>query len=214
MSAPANFNNQKPSIDPANVAMLLIDHQSGLFQTVGDMPMPELRLRAAALAKMATLTKIPVITTASVPQGPNGPLIPEIHENAPHAQYVARKGEINAWDNPEFVAAVKATGKKQLIIAGVVTEVCVAFPVLDAIEAGFEVFVITDASGTFNELTRDSAWHRMTAAGAQLMTWFGMACELHRDWRNDVEGLGTLCANHIPDYKNLITSYNALKGIK
>lgn len=87
-------------------------------------------------------------------------------------------------------------------------------PVLDAIEAGFEVFVITDASGTFNELTRDSAWHRMTAAGAQLMTWFGMACELHRDWRNDVEGLGTLCANHIPDYKNLITSYNALKGLK
>jgi len=80
MSSPANFNNQRPVIDPSNVAMLLIDHQSGLFQTVGDMPMPELRLRAAALAKMATLAKIPVITTASVPQGPNGPLIPEIHD--------------------------------------------------------------------------------------------------------------------------------------
>ena len=76
MNMPANFNNQKPSIDPADVAMLLIDHQSGLFQTVGDMPMPELRLRAAALARMATLANIPVITTASVPQGPNGPLIP------------------------------------------------------------------------------------------------------------------------------------------
>ncbi len=60
---------------------------------------------------MATLAKMPVITTASVPQGPNGPLIPEIHQNAPHAKYVARKGEINAWDNPEFVEAVKATGK-------------------------------------------------------------------------------------------------------
>ena len=125
MSPPANFGNAKPSIDPANAAMLLIDHQSGLFQTVGDMPMPELRARAAALARMATLAKLPVITTASVPQGPNGPLIPEIHQNAPHAQYVARKGEINAWDNAEFVAALKATGKKQLIIAGVVTEVCV-----------------------------------------------------------------------------------------
>ena len=139
MSAPANFNNQKPSIDPANVAMLLIDHQSGLFQTVGDMPMPELRLRAAALAKMATLTKIPVITTASVPQGPNGPLIPEIHENAPHAQYVARKGEINAWDNPEFVAAVKTTGRKTLIIAGTITGVCMAFPAISAAYDGYVV---------------------------------------------------------------------------
>lgn len=87
-------------------------------------------------------------------------------------------------------------------------------PALDAIEAGFDVFVITDASGTFNALTRDSAWSRMTEAGVQLMTWFGMSCELHRDWRNDVEGLGTLVANHVPDYKNLITSYNALKSNK
>jgi nicotinamidase-related amidase len=61
------------------------------------------------------------------PAGPNGPLIPEIHANAPHAQYVARKGEINAWDNPEFVAAVKATGRKTLIIAGTITSVCMAF---------------------------------------------------------------------------------------
>src|SRR6187402_2228238 len=109
----ANFNGQRPVIDPDDAVMLLIDHQSGLFQTVNDMPMPKLRAHAAALARMATLTKLPVIVTASVPQGPNGPLIPEIMQNAPHAQYVARKGEINAWDNPDFVAAVKATGRKQ-----------------------------------------------------------------------------------------------------
>lgn len=69
---------------------------------------------------------------------------------------------------------------------------------------------VTDASGTFNELTRDAAWQRLHAAGAQRMTWFGVACELHRDWRNDVEGLGALFANHIPDYRNLITSYTTL----
>ncbi len=97
-----------------------------------------------------------------------------------------------------------------MIIAGVVTEVCVAFPALSALEEGFEVFVVTDASGTFNALTRDSAWNRMSNAGAQLMTWFGLACELHRDWRNDIEGLGTLFSNHIPDYRNLMTSYNTL----
>lgn len=95
-----------------------------------------------------------------------------------------------------------------MIIAGVVTEVCVAFPTLSALAEEFEVFVITDASGTFNELTRDAAWDRMSKAGGQLMTWFGMACELHRDWRNDIEGLGTLFSNHIPDYRNLINSYN------
>ncbi|VDZ66102.1 protein YcaC [Klebsiella aerogenes] len=138
MSTPANFNGSRPVIDVNDTAMLLIDHQSGLFQTVGDMPMPELRARAAALAKMASLAGIPVITTASVPQGPNGPLIPEIHENAPHAKYIARKGEINAWDNPEFVAAVKATGRKTLIIAGTITSVCMAFPAIAAVADGYK----------------------------------------------------------------------------
>jgi len=107
MSTPANFNGKKPMIDPGDSAMLLVDHQSGLFQTVGDMEMTVLRAHVIALAKIATLSKIPVITTASVPEGPNGPQIPEIHENAPRAQYVARKGQINAWDNPDFVAAVR-----------------------------------------------------------------------------------------------------------
>ena len=69
---------------------------------------------------------------------------------------------------------------KQLIIAGVVTEVCVAFPALSALQEGFDVFVVTGASGTFNEVTRHSAWDRMSQAGAQLMTWFGVACELYR----------------------------------
>jgi nicotinamidase-related amidase len=96
----------------------------------------------------------------------------------------------------------------------VVTEVCVAFPALSAVEEGYEVFVITDASGTFNEVTRQSAWLRMQAAGVQLMNWFGMACELHRDWRNDIEGLGTLFSNHIPNYRNLMTSYFTLANKK
>lgn len=201
-------------LDKNNAAVLLVDHQAGLLSLVRDIEPERFTNNVLALADAAKYFGLPTILTTSFEQGPNGPLMPELKSLFPDAPYIARPGQINAWDNEDFVNAVKATGKKQLIIAGVVTEVCVAFPVLDAIEAGFEVFVITDASGTFNELTRDSAWSRMTAAGAQLMTWFAMACELHRDWRNDVEGLGTLCANHIPDYKNLITSYNALKGIE
>ena len=126
--------------------------------------------------------------------------------------FIACVGQFYAWDDVFFVNAIKASGKKQLIIAGVVTEVCVSFPTLSALAEGYDVFVVTDASGTFNEFTRDSAWRRMEAAGAQLMTWFGVACELHRDWRNDVEGLGNLLSNHIPDYRNLITSFMLKNG--
>ena len=86
-----------------------------------------------------------------------------------------------------------------------------AFPALSALEEGFEVFVVTDASGTFNPVVRQAAWDRMSQAGAQLMNWFSLACELHRDWRNDVEGLGKILSDHLPAYKNLMTSYDALK---
>jgi nicotinamidase-related amidase len=201
-------------LDKADAAVLLVDHQSGLCNIVGDFPPDDFRNCVLALADLAKYFQLPTILTTSFEQGPNGPLMPELKELFPDAPYIARPGNINAWDNPDFVAAVRATGRKQLIIAGVVTEVCVAFPALSAIEEGFEVFVVTDASGTFNLTTREAAWARMAAAGAQLMSWFGVACELHRDWRNDIEGLGTLFSNHIPDYRNLITSYTTMKSAK
>src|SRR5215510_14779775 len=122
----------KALLDPTDTVLLLLDHQSGLFQNVKDISVAELRANTTALAKVAALHQIPVITTASVPDGPNGPLMPEIQQAAPHAVYVPRKGEVNAWDNAEFVKAVRATGRKTLVIAGVWTSVCVMFPALDA----------------------------------------------------------------------------------
>jgi len=165
-----------------------------------------------ALADIAKFFNLPTILTTSMEDGPNGPLVTELKEAFPDTPYIARPGQINAWDNEEFVAAVKATGKKQLIIAGVVTDVCVAFVALSAIEAGFDVFVVTDASGTFDEGVRAAAWDRMSAAGVQLINWFAVACELHRDWRNDMEGLGAMLSNHIPLYRGLMMSYLARKG--
>src|SRR5881409_3209466 len=103
-------------LDPSDTVFLLLDHQSGLFQTVKDIPVAELRSNVVMLAKLATLMKIPIITTASEPNGTNGPLMPEIHEHAPHAVYVARKGEVNAWDNEDFVRTVRSTGKKTLVM--------------------------------------------------------------------------------------------------
>jgi nicotinamidase-related amidase len=204
-----SFKYNRLSKDDAT--LLLVDHQAGLISLVQDFSPNEFKNNVLALAACGKYFKLPTILTTSFEAGPNGPLVPELKEMFPDAPYIARPGNINAWDNEDFVIAVKNTGRKQLIIAGVVTEVCVAFPALSAIEEGFELFVVTDASGTFNEITRHAAWARMTAAGVQMMSWFGVACELHRDWRNDIEGLGALFSNHIPNYRNLITSYLAKK---
>src|ERR1044071_8479825 len=102
----------KPLLDPEDSMLVLLDHQAGLFQTVKDISVAELRANVTMLAKLGALLNIPVITSASVPDGPNGPLMPEIHEAAPHAVFVPRKGEINAWDNEEFVRTVRETGRK------------------------------------------------------------------------------------------------------
>ena len=201
-------------LDKDNAAVLLVDHQAGLLSLVRDIDPDKFKNNVLALADLAKYFNMPTILTTSFEDGPNGPIMPELQAMFPDAPFIPRPGQINAWDNEDFVKAIKATGKKQLIVAGVVTEVCVAFPVLAALEEGFDVFVITDASGTFNQITRDAAWDRMSQAGAQLMSWFGAACELHRDWRNDVEGLGALFANHIPDYRNLINSYTTTKASK
>ena len=192
-------------------AVLMIDHQSGLMSLVQDFSPEEIKNNVMALADIAKYFKLPTISTTSFEDGPNGPLLPELKQMFPKAPYIPRPGQINAWDNEDFVAAVKKTKRKQLLIAGIVTDVCVAFPALSALEAGYQVFVVTDASGTFNEVTRHSAWVRMANAGAQLMSWFSVASELHRDWRNDVAGLGTLLSNHVFSYRNLMTSYNARK---
>ena len=211
---PANFNGAKPVIDPDNVAMLLIDHQSGLFQTVQDMPFTTLRRLASTLAKIASLAKIPVITTASVPQGPNGPLIPEIHQNAPHATYVARKGEINAWDNEDFVKAVKATGKKQLIIAGTITSVCMAFPSIAAVADGYQVFAVIDASGTYSKMAEEITLARMLQAGVVPIDTAAVASELQKTWnREDAAEWAQAYTGIFPNYQLLIESYSKAQEV-
>ncbi|EAM8641356.1 isochorismatase family protein [Salmonella enterica] len=214
MFSPANFNGLRPVIDVNDSVMLLIDHQSGLFQTVGDMPLPELRARAAALAKMAMLAKMPVITTASVPQGPNGPLIPEIHANAPHAQYIARKGEINAWDNEDFVNAVKATGRKTLIIAGTITSVCMAFPAISAVAEGYKVFAVIDASGTYSKMAQEITLARIVQAGVVPMDTAAVASEMQGTWnREDAAAWADVYTQVFPAYQLLMESYSKVQDV-
>ncbi|MGH1161611.1 isochorismate family cysteine hydrolase YcaC [Bacillus mycoides] len=195
-------------LSKSDAAVLLVDHQTGLISSlVRDYGVDEFKNNVLALANTAKFFDLPVILTTSFEDGPNGPLMQQLIELFPNAPKIARPGQINAWDNDEFVKAIEATGKKQLIIAGVVTDVCVAFPALSAINAGYEVFVVTDASGTFSKQVADAALMSMAHGGVQLMNWFSVAAELQRDWRNDVEGFGALLAKHLPSYQNIIGSY-------
>ena len=204
----ANFNGQKPMIDVNDTAMLLIDHQSGLFQVVQDMPMTILRTNVTTLAKVATLAKIPVVTSASVPQGPNGPLIPEVHEFAPHAKYVARKGEINVWDSPEFVAAVKETGRNTLVIAATITSVCMAFPSISAVHDGYKVFAVIDASGTYSKMAQEITLARIVQAGVVPIDTAAVCSEIQQTWnRPDAEQWAEAYSAVFPSYQLLIESY-------
>jgi nicotinamidase-related amidase len=205
MATQHNYNR----LNKDDAVVLMVDHQTGLVSLVQDYPPNEFKNNVLALADIAKFFNLPTILTTSMEEVPNGPLVSELKKAFPDALYIARPDQINAWDNEEFVAAVKATGKKQLIVAGVVTDVCVAFVSLSAIEASFDVSVVT---GTFDEGVRAAAWERMSAAGVQMLNWFAVACELHRDWRNDVEGLGNLLSNHIPLYRGLMMSYFARVG--
>lgn len=195
-------------LDPSDTVILLLDHQTGLFQTVKDVPIDDLRRNTVMLAKLATLLNIPVITTASEPTGPNGPLMPELAQAAPHAIYVPRKGEVNAWDNADFVNTVRKTGRKTLIMAGVWTSVCVMFPALDAKAAGFKVYAVTDASGDPSQLASATTIARFAQAGIVPTSTNAVLSEVHRTWnRPEAAELAKLYGLVSPNYAAVAESY-------
>lgn len=198
----------KMLLDPADSVLLLLDHQAGLFQTVKDVPIDDLRRNVVMLARLATLMKIPVITTASEPNGPNGPIMPEIAEFAPNATYVPRKGEVNAWDNELFVKTVRDTGRKTLIMAGVWTSVCVMFPALDAKAAGYNVYAVIDASGDPSEIASEVSVARFVQGGVIPTSTNAILSEVHRTWnRPEAAELAKLYALVAPNYGAVAESY-------
>jgi len=201
-------------INPADTVLLLLDHQAGLFQVVKDIEVAQLRANTTMLAKLATLLKLPVITTASVPEGPNGPLMPEIHEAAPHAVHVPRRGEVNAWDNALFVKTVRETGRKTLIMAGVWTSVCVMFPALDAKAAGYNVYAVIDASGDPSEMASRTTVARFAQAGIVPTSANAVLCELQRTWnRSDAADFAKLYGMVAPNYNAVAESYKKAQEV-
>lgn len=204
----------KGLFDPNDAVILLLDHQTGLFQTVKDISVTELRANTAVLAKLATMLNIPIITTASVPDGPNGPLMAELAQFAPQAIYVPRQGEINAWDNEDYVKAVKATGRKTLIMAGVWTSVCVAFPALDAKAEGYKVYAVIDASGDPSEMASRTTVARLAQAGVIPTSTNAVACEFQRTWRRpNAAEFGKMLAELAPNYASVMESYQKAQEV-
>jgi nicotinamidase-related amidase len=194
-----------------NCVVAFIDHQTGLMNLVDNVRPVEFKNIVIGLAEMAKLHNVPVVLTTSAESGPNGPFMPEVVELFPGAPIISRPGQINAWDNADFVEAIRKTGRKKIVMAGITTDVCVAFAALSALDAGYEVYVVVDASGSMNADVQSAALTRMSAAGATIGTWFALSCELLSDWRNPA-GADTaqLFVNHMPSYAEVYHSYKAL----
>jgi nicotinamidase-related amidase len=199
-------------LTPENATILYVDHQTGLSNGIQDQSMVEYINNVTALTKLAKSFKLPAILTTSASDGPNGPILPQITELLPDAPVIHRPGEINAFDNKDFVAAVKQTGRKKLIIAGVSTEVCVAFAAISAVAEGYDVYAVIDASGTWNKLVQEVAIARMVQAGVKPVTWVAVGAELMRDWRSPHgEGHGEIMSQHLPYHGNVVASFQAAK---
>jgi len=163
-----------------DTVLLLVDHQVGLLTGVRDMNVAELKHNVVALAKAAQVLGVPVIVTATMPDGMWGPTMPELSAALPGVQVISRTA-INAWDDPKVQAAIRKTGRKQILIAGVSLEVCATLPALSAKAAGYDTRVVLDASGTFNDAKRTVGLQRLAGAGVPITDYASAAVEMLRD---------------------------------
>lgn len=211
-ASPATWapGGKRERLAPDNCVFAFVDHQTGLMNLVDNVPAVEFKNYVIGLAKTAKLHNVPVVLTTSAETGPNGPFLPEVVELLPSAPMISRPGQINAWDNADFVAAIEKTGRKKIVLSGITTDVCVAFATLSALDAGYEVYVVADASGSMNADVQNAALMRMSDAGAIMGTWFAISCELLSDWRNPAgEGSAKLFVEHFPSYAEIYHSHQA-----
>jgi len=168
----------------ANAAMLLIDHQIGTMSWVRSAPLDEIKKNTVVLAKAARALNMPVILTSSMEEHVQGPLMPELQVILPEAfaARIKRVGVVDAMDDDNFASAVLATGRKNLIMAGITTDVCVVFPAMTAVQQGYSVQVVVDACGSPSKIADDVALRRMEKAGVTLTSTNQAIAELARKW--------------------------------
>ncbi|MGW4380989.1 hydrolase [Kitasatospora sp. NPDC004531] len=181
-----DFANVKaaPSPDlltPENSMMLFVDHQPQMFFGTGSGDRTSIINSTVGLAKAAKIFDVPVVLSTVAAASFSGPILPQLQAVFPDHEIIDRT-TMNAWEDAALVEAVKATGRKKIILSGLWTEVCLVLPALSALDQGYEVYVVADASGGVSPLAHEHALQRMTAAGAVPVTWVQVLLELQRDW--------------------------------
>ncbi len=174
----------------SEAAMILVDHQAGTMNWIGSIDKSTVEANIRALARVAVALNMPLVFTSSMEDQMQGPLMPELEKIAPQAfaASVKRPGVVNCWDDPAFADACRNTDRRQFIMAGVTTEVCLAPPAISATEDGFEVFGVVDASGSPTALTDEMAFRRMERAGIELTTTSALISELAVNWASEDGG--------------------------
>ncbi|KZK88731.1 Isochorismatase family protein [Pseudovibrio sp. W64] len=178
---PVRAADEDPFLSPSNSALILIDYQPPILAGVKNIDHDTLINNTTGLIKTAVIYDIPIIFS-HVAVGLNGydPMIEELQKLAPNAVFIDRTS-VNAWEEPEFVEAVKATGRKKLIMGGLWTDVCLAYPAIEAEAAGYDVYVPEDAVGSITQLSHENGMRRMIEAGVEPITWNVVPAELQRD---------------------------------
>jgi nicotinamidase-related amidase len=172
-----------PLLTPQNSALIVIDYQPVQVDSIASMPRRTLVSNILSVARTARLYGLPVVlSTVNVKTGINQPTIPQLQEVLQGVESYDRTS-INAWEDVEFVRAVRATGRKKLIMTALWTEACLAYPTLDAMREGYEVYPVVDAVGGTSPEAHLAALERVAQAGAQLVSWVQLICELQRDWQ-------------------------------
>jgi nicotinamidase-related amidase len=164
-------NKFTESLTRENAALVLVDHQVGLYSGVRDIAVGELKHNVVALAKAARVLKLPMVVTTTAARSMWGPTIPELAAVLPPDLEIIDRSTVNAWDEPRVKAAIQATGRKKLIITGISTEVCLAFPAISATAEGYDAYGAIDASGTFSQAKREAGLLRMQQAGVILIDY-------------------------------------------
>jgi nicotinamidase-related amidase len=175
-------NASKELLNPTNHTLLMIDHESQMAFAVESQPIEELRNNTGLLSAAATLYKVPTIITTVAERSFSGPVFPEIKEYFPNEKDYIDRTTMNSWEDKRVVKAVGDIGKKKLVIAGLWTEVCTLSAALSALEDGYDVYVVTDASGGTSQEAHDMAIMRMVQAGVKPITSLQYLLEIHRDW--------------------------------
>ena len=168
-------------LNPTNCVLALIDHEPQMFFGVQGADRQTITNNVVGLAKAAKIFNVPTILTTVEAKGFSGPLIPQLQAVFPDQKPIDRTS-MNSWEDKNFVAAIEKTGKKKIVMAALWTEVCLAFPAISAIKAGFEVYAVIDASGASSVEAHEIAIKRMVQAGVIPVTWLQVLCELQRDW--------------------------------